>query len=592
MKKIAAILCSVVLFFCMTPAVVQAQFTFILTNGSLTVTAYTGTGGAVTIPAFAANHPVTAIGETAFADCTNLTSITIPNSVTNIGAEAFIQCSSLTNVIIGNGVASIGYGAFVQCPALVGVSIGSGVTTMGSYAFQGCPSLNLIFFQGNAPASDSTAFSGERTNATVYYLAGTTGWSTNFFGLSAVLANPQVKSLFVPVASNAVFKAVGVTNPPASYQWYFINPALQSPAGAVAEVLDGFVYGAVLTNQGSGYTVIPSVQIVGGGGSGAAGFAAISNGMVSAITMTNAGLDYASLPAVVIDPPNGLLVGQTNATLTLTNVTANNVGNYFVVATTAFFGSLTSSVATLTLASPPTLTLQPASQTATFGADVNFTAAATGSSPLAWQWWMTGGQQSNATAVLVVSNGFVLEASLTSEGAGYLTVPTVQLLGGSGHGAGAVATGSNRMVTAITITNAGFGYTNPPTLQIGASVAVRLSGQTNAVLTLPTVGSPNAGNYFVVLTNAFGSVTSSVAMLTVALPANNQITGEQLIGNQMVLSFVGTPQANYALDRTFNLSPADWIPQFTNSADAFGILLLTNAPDPTTNNFWRLRLVP
>ena len=41
---------------------------------------------------------------------------------------------------------------------------------------------------------------------------------------------------------------------------------------------------------------------------------------------------------------------------------------------------------------------------------------------------------------------------------------------------------------------------------------------TNCALTLPWVFTNNAGNYTVVITNAYGSVTSAVAVLTVSIP--------------------------------------------------------------------------
>ena len=76
------------------------------------------------------------------------------------------------------------------------------------------------------------------------------------------------------------------------------------------------------------------------------------------------------------------------------------------------------------------------------------------------------------------------------------------------------------------------------------------------------------------------------------LAAYNQISSRLLGGTNMQLSFVGVAKANYALDRSSSLSPPNWIPQLTNPASSFGPLVFTNAPDATTNNFWRIRSVP
>lgn len=54
------------------------------------------------------------IGASAFSDCANLTSITIPNSVISIGEGAFCG-SGLTSIIIPDGVTSIGELAFEDC---------------------------------------------------------------------------------------------------------------------------------------------------------------------------------------------------------------------------------------------------------------------------------------------------------------------------------------------------------------------------------------------------------------------------------------------------------------------------------------------
>jgi hypothetical protein len=75
-------------------------------------------------------------------------------------------------------------------------------------------------------------------------------------------------------------------------------------------------------------------------------------------------------------------------------------------------------------------------------------------------------------------------------------------------------------------------------------------------------------------------------------PGYNHISAQLLIGGNVRLSFVGLAATNYGLDRTFNLSPVNWVPQATNPAGAGGVLVFTNTPIATTNNFWRNRSVP
>jgi hypothetical protein len=118
--------------------VVQAQFGQFdyITNAdgtSVTVTGYTGPGGAVTIPGTIYGLPVTAIGTNAFAGFANLTSVTIPGSVANIGQGAFATCASLVSA----------------------------------------------YFQGNAPGTfGSAVFNGTAAGFTIYYLATATGFTT------------------------------------------------------------------------------------------------------------------------------------------------------------------------------------------------------------------------------------------------------------------------------------------------------------------------------------------------------------------------------------------------------------------------------
>ena len=88
-------------------------------------------------------NSVTSIGNYAFEDCSNLTSIDIPSSVTSIGNSAFAGCSSLTSIEIPEGVTSIGEYAFYNCRSLTSIEIPNSVTSIGEKAFNECK--NLLF---------------------------------------------------------------------------------------------------------------------------------------------------------------------------------------------------------------------------------------------------------------------------------------------------------------------------------------------------------------------------------------------------------------------------------------------------------------
>jgi hypothetical protein len=118
-------------------------FTYTTNNGTITITGYVCSGGAVTIPGTINGLPVTCIGSNAFYACSSLTSITIPNSITNIGNRAFYQCDYLTSITIPNSVTSIGDWEFYACFRLTSVTFGTNVTSIGEWAFAVCGLTNV-----------------------------------------------------------------------------------------------------------------------------------------------------------------------------------------------------------------------------------------------------------------------------------------------------------------------------------------------------------------------------------------------------------------------------------------------------------------
>ena len=96
------------------------------------------------------------IGNSAFSNCTNLTTVELGDGVTSIGTSAFIRCTQLPSITIGSGVASIGKNAFNGCTALTNANIGSGA--IGANAFQDCSSLIAVTLGNGVTSIGRNAF--------------------------------------------------------------------------------------------------------------------------------------------------------------------------------------------------------------------------------------------------------------------------------------------------------------------------------------------------------------------------------------------------------------------------------------------------
>ena len=113
---------------------------------------------------------VTRIGESAFSNCSQLTSVDLPNSLTTIGDFAFNN-APITSITIPTGVTGIGRYAFSGCQQLTGVVIPDGVTTIGQRAFVDCTGLESISIPASVTDIGQGAF-GRCTKVTALDFAG------------------------------------------------------------------------------------------------------------------------------------------------------------------------------------------------------------------------------------------------------------------------------------------------------------------------------------------------------------------------------------------------------------------------------------
>ncbi len=174
---------------------------------------------------------------------------------------------------------------------------------------------------------------------------------------------------------------------------------------------------------------------------------------------------------------------------------------------------------------PPNSTSQPQSQTVLVGSNANFSVVATGVEPLSYQWRFNGGPLSGAT------NASLSVSSAPASQAGNYSVVITNVAG------------ATTSVVAVLTVNVPTTITAPPQSQTNVvgtkaifSVAAtgtaplsyqwrfngmnltddgRLAGSQSNLLTIASVLMGDAGQYEVVVTNAYGCATSGLATLTV-----------------------------------------------------------------------------
>jgi hypothetical protein len=246
-------------------------------------------------------------------------------------------------------------------------------------------------------------------------------------------------------------------------------------------------------------------------------------------------------------PASGNITGVNSNVLTLISVTTNNAGGYSVVVTNTL-GSVTSSVATLTVSFPPSFTSQPTNQSVVAGNSALFSATVSGGSPLVYQWRKNGTNVVNGPNITGATSNVLTLAVAAATNAGNYTLLATNVYGAA---TSSVASLTVFLPAAITTppssqtvqcsSNASFSVTASGTapLKYQWSIdAAPINGATNASLVLSNVHLPSH-TVTVVVTNLYGGATNSVA-LTVqdTLPPVVTLNGSNLLYVELGAPFV------------------------------------------------------
>ncbi len=113
----------------------------VLSDGTVSITGYTGGSSVIEIPSEIDGKKITAIADNAFTGQRSIVSVTMPDTITTIGSYAFNCCETLESVSLSDSLVSIGERAFNECISLKSIYIPYNVSTIGDYAFNFCERL-------------------------------------------------------------------------------------------------------------------------------------------------------------------------------------------------------------------------------------------------------------------------------------------------------------------------------------------------------------------------------------------------------------------------------------------------------------------
>ncbi len=272
------------------------------------------------------------------------------------------------------------------------------------------------------------------------------------------------------------------------------------------------------------------------------------------------------------------LPGQTNSSLTVSNISILDQGGYAVVVTNNL-GAVTSSNAMLTVNQSVTIISHPASKFGIETFSTNFSVTPFGSQPFSYQWFKDSNPINGGTNnPLVLSNLMAADAGnyhavvsnpfgSTNSFAATLTIFSTNVLPRITAHPQDVTTNASRVVS-FNVTAEGQAPLSYAWRRNGSIIPGALQSQYFDFDVQPA----DAGTYQVVVSNAFGTVTSSNATLSVIIPEfpgivlqPNDLTINA--GNTMTLAFTnsGTPPFNFQWVKDGIVIPAETTTSITRA---------------------------
>lgn len=311
------------------------------------------------------------------------------------------------------------------------------------------------------------------------------------------ILNPGAGYIAVPAVTFGTVGWQGYTGVPRVR--FVSNGITGAVASATRNTTTGVITALSIQDGGAGYTVAPTVSIVGGNGTGAAATATVSGGAVTAINVTNGGSGYGVAPTLIFTGGGGSgAVGTVNinANGRVTSITVNNGGSGYTSAPGI-------QILAGNVSNPATATAVIATSGTNAGRVTGLTITSGGSGYTSNpQVVFTANGVTYGTATATVAAGRLSTLTLNYPGSGYSSAPTLNFTGGIASGgshATATATvnsgkirdnlvintrggadpatatavlAANGSIASVTVTNSGNGYVSDPTVSIAAPTGV------------------------------------------------------------------------------------------------------------------------